>query len=166
MSDNAMKLPSKAIMRKLWETMTDIYGNHWINNHGDHDKNDTWRKGLYGVTPTMLGMGIKHMLKANLVYPPNLVEFRHYCFDVPDKQRAIYLTVHGGLTTDPFIKAMRATVGQWQLRTESTKVLEKKAAHAYDLVVNQQIDATIERLEKTGVYLSLIKNDQHIEKTP
>ena len=58
--------------------MNEMYGHQWASQQGD-EPNDTWIKGLMGVTPSEYAVGLRALLRRIDTWPPNLPEFRQLC---------------------------------------------------------------------------------------
>ena len=70
-------------MRQVWERMTMMYGHRWKSNYGTED-DGTWRKGLAGLLPVQIGVGLVKCLERKPKpgeedWPPTLSEFRAMC---------------------------------------------------------------------------------------
>ena len=57
-----------------------MYGHQWASQQGDQP-NDTWIRGLYGLSNEQFGAGLRALLDRADTWPPNLVEFRQLCTD-------------------------------------------------------------------------------------
>lgn len=109
---------STALTDRLWGHMTRIYGHKWISSFGEID-DDTWARGLAGVTATQLGHGLSTcLLRRDDPWPPTLVEFRALC--LPDKAVAPYHRPFGRALAAPkaspaqadeYRRKIRAAVG-------------------------------------------------------
>ena len=71
-------LPSNHPLWELWQRMNEIYGHQWASQQGD-DPNDTWIRGLDGLSNKQFGSGLRALLTRDETWPPNLVEFRQLC---------------------------------------------------------------------------------------
>lgn len=69
--------PSSPIW-ELWQRMTEIYGHQWSSQQGD-EPNDTWARGLDGLSPQQFAHGLQALFTRSELWPPNLVEFRQLC---------------------------------------------------------------------------------------
>lgn len=74
-------------MGQVWERMARMYGHRWTSNYGAQD-DGTWRKGLAGITPEQIGVGLVKCLEHSHGsgvedWPPTLSEFRAMC--LPEK---------------------------------------------------------------------------------
>lgn len=63
---------------ELWQRMGEIYGHQWASQQGD-EPNDTWVRGLSGLSPEQFSHGLQALFKRVESWPPNLVEFRQLC---------------------------------------------------------------------------------------
>ena len=124
-------------IRTLWMRMTEIYGNQWIKAHGDYDENNTWLKGLTGVTPSQVANGLSKCL--TLIWPPSLPEFRLLCLNLPDKSLAISEAINNHNSNDPFIIKMRTLIGGWNLTHCNYRELNRLAETAYKQASEQVI---------------------------
>lgn len=64
-----------------------MYGHRWTSNYGVED-DGTWRKGLAGLTPEQIGVGLVKCLERRRPpgeedWPPTLTDFRAMC--LPEK---------------------------------------------------------------------------------
>lgn len=69
-----------------------MYGHRWTSNYGSED-DGTWRKGLAGLTPEQIGLGLVKCLERRPApgeedWPPTLTEFRAMC--LPEKMPAYH----------------------------------------------------------------------------
>ena len=71
-------LPSNHPLWVLWSRFNEIYGHQWASQQGD-EPNDTWIRGLDGLTNEQFGVGLRALLSRSETWPPNLVEFRQLC---------------------------------------------------------------------------------------
>jgi hypothetical protein len=58
--------------------MTEMYGHRWVSQQGE-DPNDTWVRGLMGLTGRQLGAGLVACRDSGEGWPPTLPEFRAAC---------------------------------------------------------------------------------------
>ena len=65
---------------RLWEKMTEIYGDQWVRKYGD-TPNDTWASMCESVAPTVIRDAITECIKKNN-FPPSLPEFGGYIRDL------------------------------------------------------------------------------------
>ena len=98
---------------ELWQRMNEMFGHQWASQQGD-EPNDTWVKGLTGITPIQYGAGLRALLTRADKWPPNLIEFRQLCigFD-PDawRHRAEKVVNTGYLIEDTTSKEKRVADG-------------------------------------------------------
>ena len=76
-SENPCDDPNHPIW-ELWERMGEMYGHQWHSQQGD-EPNDTWARGLSGITPEQFHRGFNALLGRVQTWPPNLAEFRQLC---------------------------------------------------------------------------------------
>lgn len=79
----------QAVMARLWERMTEIYGHRWISAYGEA-VNESWRRGLQGVSVEQIGRGLERLLEQGREWPPTLPEFRALCLKDPAAPIAPY----------------------------------------------------------------------------
>lgn len=79
----------QAVMARLWERMTEIYGHRWISAYGEA-VNESWRRGLQGVSVEQIGKGLERLLEQGREWPPTLPEFRALCVTDPSTPLAPY----------------------------------------------------------------------------
>lgn len=58
--------------------MGEMYGHSWGSQQGD-TPNDTWIRGLEGVSNEQLAVGLRSCLDRHGDFPPSLPEFRQVC---------------------------------------------------------------------------------------
>lgn len=64
---------------ELWRRMTAIYGHRWLSSYGPTDADDTWLRGLNGLSPSDLGKGLMACVESGDEWPPTLPAFRRLC---------------------------------------------------------------------------------------
>lgn len=73
--------------RTLWVRMAEIYGHRWTAAYGEETGPDgaagTWAKGLAGVTPAQLAIGLSACIASSDPWPPTLPDFRAKCLGIP-----------------------------------------------------------------------------------
>lgn len=74
----AANLPPNHPLWALWSRFSEIYGHQWASQQGD-EPNDTWVRGLDGLTNQQFGQGLRALLDRRETWPPNLIEFRQLC---------------------------------------------------------------------------------------
>jgi len=67
-------------MWTLWSRFSEMYGHQWASQQGD-EPNDTWVRGLDGLSNEQFGVGLRALLTRTEIWPPNLVEFRQLCLN-------------------------------------------------------------------------------------
>lgn len=79
-------------LRRVWERMAAIYPHKWTSAMGVSPNaedgsltvyGDTWAKGLAGLTPEELGVGLEACIRRDDRWPPVLAEFRELCLAIP-----------------------------------------------------------------------------------
>lgn len=59
--------------------MVAIYGHKWTSSYGLDDADDTWLRGLGGITPSEIAAGLSACVLRADPWPPTLPEFRAMC---------------------------------------------------------------------------------------
>lgn len=84
-----------AVIRRLWERMTAVYGFRWASAYGEAAEvdgrltlaADTWQRGLAGLPERAIGTGLDTCIASAEPWPPTLPQFRAMCFAVPSLHR-------------------------------------------------------------------------------
>lgn len=66
--------------------MAAIYGHRWVSSYGPDDSDDTWLRGLGGITPREVAAGLSACVDRADPWPPTLPEFRAMCRTPPDRR--------------------------------------------------------------------------------
>lgn len=74
----AENLPARHPLWELWKRMGEMYGHTWASQQGD-EPNNTWIRGLEGVSNDQLAAGLRGCLDRPGTFPPTLPEFRQMC---------------------------------------------------------------------------------------
>lgn len=99
---------SATLMEKLWELMTELYGNKWTSVHGMADESGNWGKLLGGITKHQLAAGIRAWTQSGTPearWPPDAVTLRELCLigpgslNIPSPEKAWREAVEA--STDP-----------------------------------------------------------------
>lgn len=69
--------------------MTEIFGHRWTHTYG-LTPNDSWRRGLQGVSKEQIACGLARVLEQGDGWPPSLPEFRALCTKDPNAPLAPY----------------------------------------------------------------------------
>jgi len=98
---NAKGQPSDQGISELWMRMIESYGHRWTSQYGEiprpGDSNpamETWAKGLTGISPRHMRLGLNKAVKNGDPWPPSLPAFRGFCrpqlsdFDLPEPSSA------------------------------------------------------------------------------
>lgn len=64
---------------RLWQRMAAIYGHKWVSSYGADDADDTWLRGLGGITPNEVAGALSACVERGDPWPPTLPEFRALC---------------------------------------------------------------------------------------
>lgn len=64
---------------RLWQRMAAIYGHKWVSSYGPDDSDDTWLRGLGGITPHEVAAGLSACVERADPWPPTLPQFRALC---------------------------------------------------------------------------------------
>lgn len=87
------ELPRAAVLRRIWERMTTIYGFPWTNRFGISPERepggkltiagDTWARALAGISDSEIASALGECLMRDSEWPPRPGEFRALCMGVP-----------------------------------------------------------------------------------
>src|SRR5690348_10721722 len=75
---------SREHISELWRRMTQIFGAQWNSQHGDIDHDDTWLRGLQGLSPEDLSRGLQACVdlepdESGKIWAPSLPLFKSMC---------------------------------------------------------------------------------------
>lgn len=98
--------------------MAKIYGHKWVSSYGEAD-DGSWGKGLAGITPEQIGVGLDQILKDGESWPPSLPEFRMMCEG--RKENGF------GLSYTPECYRVKNETDQKKLANPATEVTRKAA---------------------------------------
>lgn len=151
-------------IRTLWLRMGEMYGALWTSSHGDFDQNNTWLKGLTGISPQQIANGLNKCLQTigESKGPPTLPIFRAMCLDLPNKQAAISAAINQGYTNNQFVLAMRRRIGAWNLRTKTTYELQRIAENVFHDLISEAMTTgkSFARLESNNNGISISKESE------
>jgi hypothetical protein len=71
--ENQDKSPTELV----WSAMTQMYGDQWINKHGERPP-EVWRRALNDMPRVRIGRGIRETLRSGSEFPPSLPKFLEY----------------------------------------------------------------------------------------
>lgn len=77
------ELPPGHPIWELWSRMSEMFGHTWLRDQGD-EPNDTWIRGLSGLTAKQFGAGLVACRDSGKAFPPSLPEFRAMCLGAAD----------------------------------------------------------------------------------
>jgi len=72
---SADNLPPTHPIWELWQRMAEMYGHTWTSQQGE-EPNDTWVRGLNGLTAANFGRALVACRDSGKTFPPTLPEFR------------------------------------------------------------------------------------------
>lgn len=112
------------LLSRLWTRMQEIYGHRWASSYGEAAEVDgrltgcseTWGKGLAGITPQQVAVGLKSCVTSADPWPPTLPAFRAMCMDVPTYFRVEQAIQDG--EDFPFMRQVRLHL-DWHLYRQS-----------------------------------------------
>lgn len=67
--------------RKLWRSMTDLYGARWLETYGD-EPSAVWTNQIEPLTDAQVKQALQTILKSASAHPPSLPEFLGYARNV------------------------------------------------------------------------------------
>jgi hypothetical protein len=70
-------------LETLWTRFAEIYGHKWSSSYGA-EPNDTWAKGLAGISGEQIAVGLRACLTSADPWPPTLPQFRAMCLGIPE----------------------------------------------------------------------------------
>lgn len=83
---SALSILPDAVIRSLWQRMTNIYGHRWGSAYGADASTGagaTWAQGLCGLSAEQIGAGIERSIVSADPWPPTLSQFRALCLGIP-----------------------------------------------------------------------------------
>ena len=133
--------PRPAVLRRLWERMAALYHHRWSSALGDMPQSDdgaltvagdTWSRGLAGITPDQIGLGIDACMTRSDPWPPTLPEFRALCLQVPslDDTRLNVTTRH--VTDAPFYRLVWQLLDTHRFRNSRAEDSDRVLRAAYE----------------------------------
>lgn len=130
---------SNRTLRELWTRMASIYGHRWNSSYGDMSEHadgrltttgDTWRRGLLGITPAQIAVGLNSCIVSAEPWPPTLPEFRALCLGVPSLA-SVRSAVHAP-NRDPFVRQLWTYLDWYALRTADARSYDRLISNAYE----------------------------------
>lgn len=89
----SVEFPRAAVLRRIWERMTTIYGLPWTNRFGISPERepggkltiagDTWSRALVGIGDDQIATALGECLMRDAEWPPRPGDFRAMCLGVP-----------------------------------------------------------------------------------
>lgn len=143
---------SATSLRTLWLRMAEIYGHRWTSAYGENPEagaGGTWAKGLAGLSPSQLAVGLSASIVSADPWPPTLPEFRARCVGIPSfaAVSAEYRSAVGSRNgpASPFARLMYQHLEHGRYREGDRKTADKALRDAYELASD--------RLLRGGSYL-------------
>lgn len=72
----------------LWLRMAQMFGHRWASSYGTADRGALWRRGLDGLAPADLAVGLQACMAQALDWPPTLPQFRAMCRPVAERRES------------------------------------------------------------------------------
>jgi hypothetical protein len=143
----------------LWERMTELYGNKWINHYGEQPSK-LWSDALDNVTPQQIGGAFKKLLTGKFKsFVPTLAEFIELClpqgedFGLPTVNEAFKQAVMRQTDKHPaVVYCLRQMTDVVKFRESPTKEAEK--------IFNEAWAKTVEHIANGG---ALPEREKQIE---
>lgn len=66
------------VLNRLWLRLTEIFGSSLVNQYGDKIP-EAWVRLLTEISPEQIKHGLESLVKADLRYCPNAIQFRNLC---------------------------------------------------------------------------------------
>ena len=146
-TSTSQNLLTERHMADLWRRMARIYGHRWTSAFGAKD-DSTWLRGLRGVTPEQLGVGLAVCVRRADPWPPTLPEFLVLCtptagdFGLPTPDaayREAALADRGHSWSHPVVYVAAQAVGFFKLRTLPEAKSWPLFERAYEIVVRRAL---------------------------
>ena len=129
----------------LWRRMARIYGHRWTSAFGAKD-DSTWLRGLRGVTPEQLGVGLAVCVRRADPWPPTLPEFLVLCTPTAEDlglptvdaaYREAVMADRDHIWSHPAVFVAARNAGSFKLRTLPEAKSGPLFERAYEIVVRR-----------------------------
>lgn len=140
---------------ELWRKLSMLYPHKWTSAVGPVD-DGTWFRGLQGIFPQQLAIGLERCAKNPDPWPPSLGQFRALCqptmedmgFPELDEAYRLACTLGEGENLPEAVQKARYIIGHWEFRTKPEAEIFPKFKRIYKKVVEDLLEkaATQERI--------------------
>lgn len=133
--------PEPRHLRRLWERMGVIYPHRWESALGTSPQRedgkltlagDTWARGLAGITPEQIGVGIDTCITRSEAWPPTLPEFRGLCLQIPSLDETRVNVTATRVTPTPFFRLVWQLLDTHRFRTARAEDSDRLLRGAYE----------------------------------
>lgn len=121
--------------------MAAIYGHRWTTSYAASPtredgsitvEGDTWSRGLLGVAPAQIAVGIERCITGGEPWPPTLPEFRAMCLGIPSLFDVRQELRPGTPTPSPFARAVWSRLDGWAYQRAEAHAAERMLREAYE----------------------------------
>lgn len=115
--------------------MIEVYGHRWTAAHGESAEagsGDTWAKGLAGVSPQQLAVGLEACIVRADPWPPTLPEFRAMCLSIPAIAEVRADLQREDAKRQPFTLLVAQHLDGFAYRRAEGRAAQRMLAEAYD----------------------------------
>lgn len=121
--------------------MAALYHHRWSSALGDAPQvdngaltvaGDTWARGLAGITPEQIGLGIDACMTRTDPWPPTLPEFRALCLQVPSFEETRRNVTTRYVTAAPFYRLVWQLLDTHRFRNARAEDSDRILRGAYD----------------------------------
>ena len=113
--------------------MAEIYGHRWTSAYGESSDMDgaagTWAKGLDGITPEQVGIGLQACITSADPWPPTLPAFRGMCLGIPSFE---VVKADIGTRKHGFTRMVWQHLDHWMFTRADQRDAERQLRSAYD----------------------------------
>ena len=120
--------------------MAAIYGHRWTTSYAAAPERedgrisvegDTWSRGLLGMAPAQIAVGIECCIAGGEPWPPTLPEFRAMCLGIPSLFDVRQELRPGSPTPSPFARAVWSRLDGWAYQRTEAHAAERMLREAY-----------------------------------
>jgi hypothetical protein len=113
--------------------MAEIYGHRWTSAYGESSDMDgaagTWAKGLDGITPEQVGIGLQACITSTDPWPPTLPAFRAMCLGIPSIE---FVRADIGRRDHGFTRLVWQYLDHWMFTRADQRDADRQLRAAYD----------------------------------
>jgi hypothetical protein len=124
-----------AAMCRLWERMTEIYGNGFTSKFGDDalaGAGATWREGLAGLTLIQISAGVASCMASGGEWPPSLPAFKAMCLGIPRLSVVRADLANTSARRQPFTLLVWGHLNSWAFRHADERLAQQLLREAYE----------------------------------